>query len=115
MGRIVTAMILKLLRDQSEMRLLRISSCTAGISIGFALVAMGITWLVLAETSPLGEYFSYHVAVPNFVGKLLPLPYFGLMIVRPPYAIQEFVGLGLEFVQWLFVGYCIAILFCPKR
>lgn len=96
------------------MRLLRISTCTAGISTGFALVAMAITWLVLGETSPLREYFSYHVAVTNFAGKLLPLPYFGLMILRPPYAIQDLVGYGLEFIQWLVIGYLVALIFCRK-
>jgi hypothetical protein len=85
-----------------------------GISIGFALIAMGLTWLVLGETSPLREYFTYHVAVPNFVGKLLPLPYFGLMILRPPYAIQDLVGYGLEFIQWLVIGYVVAFMLCRK-
>ena len=94
------------------MRLLRISTCTVCLSIGLALVVMGITWLVLGEMSPLREYFSYHVAVPNFVGALLPLPYFGLMILRPPNGVQDLVGYGLEFIQWLSIGYLVALLLC---
>jgi hypothetical protein len=76
-------------------------------SLGFALFAVLVDWLVLGETSPLKPYFMYHVTIPNFVGRLLVLPYFALIIFRPRPPFEEIIGYGLEFIQWLVVGYVL--------
>ena len=75
----------------------RDSKAWRGVGLGsiiFAVAATALTWLVLGEGSPLRGYFLNHTAIPNFVGRLLVLPYFGLIMIRPPVSLQEVVGLG---------------------
>jgi hypothetical protein len=93
------------------MKLSKLFLHRAVVGVAFALFVMSFTWLVLNERSPFRDYFRNHVAFTNFVGNLLPLPYFGLIFIQPPYAYQDLIGAILEFIQWLLVGYVLTSVF----
>src|SRR5437660_8668757 len=84
-------------------------------SIIFAIAATTLTWLVLADGSPLRGYFLNHTTIPNFVGRLLIVPYLGLILIRPSLFLQDVVGLVLELVQWLVVGFVFMLAFRRLR
>ena len=84
-------------------------------SIIFAITATAVTWLILGDGSPLRDYFINHTTIPNFVGRLLILPYTGLILIRPAGSLQQIVGLALELVQWLIVGAVLTLVLCRLR
>ncbi len=97
------------------MKCLKISTCRASVSAGFALLTMTATWLVLGEGSPLRSFFLYHVTIPNIVGRLLVVPFLLLTVFRPSSPWEEIVGYGSEFVQWFVIGYLLSLIFCRAR
>ena len=74
---------------------------------GLALI---ITWLVLAESSPFQEYFIWHVTIPNLWGLTILVPYiFGAIIAGNPHAPPEvIVYIGL-ILQWFLIGFLLSI------
>src|SRR5260370_42572393 len=48
-----------------------------------AIVLTFLTWLVLGDSSPLKDFFLFHVAIANLVLKLLVVPYSVVMVLRP--------------------------------
>ena len=91
-----------------------VSKCRVSIALIFAIVATTMVWLILADSSPLHDYFLYHVTVPNIVARLITVPYLIIMVLRPE-TFDEALAYLLVFVQWFLVGYVIAILFCRNR
>ncbi|HVS80270.1 MAG TPA: hypothetical protein VHE60_00880 [Pyrinomonadaceae bacterium] len=54
------------------------------------------------------------VPIPNIVGRLLVIPYLLLTIFRPSSPLEDIVGYGSEFIQWLVIGYLLSLIFCRK-
>ncbi|MCA1630048.1 MAG: hypothetical protein LC785_08770 [Acidobacteria bacterium] len=81
-----------------------------------AIAACFFTWLVLDESSPLSEYFLYHVTLPNLLMKLHSIPYIILLLIRPETeTAANAISWGLIFFQWLLVGYLLSFLICGGR
>jgi hypothetical protein len=82
--------------------------------IVFALVVATVltilTWLVLGDTSPLRDYFLFHVAIANLVLKLLVVPYSLAMVLRP-LIWADAISYALIFLQWLIVGFLFSLVF----
>jgi hypothetical protein len=77
-----------------------------------ALSAVLVTWVLLGESSPLADYFLFHVAVPNFWRLLNALPFIAAALIGGnrgggPAALFTI----LQFVQWFVVAYGLSILF----
>jgi hypothetical protein len=83
-------------------------------SFSFALVATLLVWLVLGDTTPLQEYFLYHVTIPNLLMAVLVVPYLILTILRPE-VYGDAISYALIFLQWLLVGYVIARLVFRRK
>lgn len=96
------------------MRQLKTSILVVAVGVAFSLFAMIMTWLVLGDASPFREYFLYRVSIPNLIGRLLVLPYFGLVLLNPSPEVENFVGLVLEFIQWFVIGSLLAWLLCRR-
>jgi hypothetical protein len=74
------------------------------------VLALIITWLVLAESSPFHEYFLWHVTIKNLWGITILIPYIiGALIAGNPHSSSEaIVYLGL-IVQWFLIGFLLSI------
>lgn len=75
-----------------------------------AIVLTLLTWLVLGDSSPLRDYFLFHVAIANLVLKLLVVPYSVIMVLRP-LIWADAISYALIFLQWLIVGFLISLVF----
>ncbi len=75
-----------------------------------AIVLTFLTWLVLGDTSPLRDYFLFHVAIANLVLKLLVVPYSVVMVLRP-LIWADAITYALIFLQWLIVGFLFSLVF----
>ena len=91
-----------------------ISKCRVRISLAVALFACLISWLIVGETSPLADYFLWHVEIPNLWSALHVVPYLIIMIFRPA-PFDEAITFILVFLQWLLIGYVLARLICRIR
>jgi hypothetical protein len=85
-----------------------------------ALSAILLTWVLLGESSPLADYFLFHVRVPNVWRLLNALPFIAAAIIsgnRGGGPVALFTV--LQFVQWFVVAYVLSILFSrattPRR
>jgi hypothetical protein len=84
-------------------------------TLGFATVLSSLIWLVLGDSSPLAEYFLYHVSLPNLLRHLLVVPYLVLMTAKPNTQTGDATLLIiLEFAQWCVVGYLLSRLIFRK-
>ena len=80
-------------------------------ALSFAASTCFATWLVIGESSPFREYFLYHVTLPNFVMKFLLIPYVAVMMAKAETDFEDMlIAVGVEFLQWLVVGYVMAVL-----
>ncbi len=90
-----------------------ISKCRTILSPGIALGACFINWLIMGESSPLADYFLYHVEIPNLWRVLHILPYLFVVIFRTQ-IIEVAIYYFLVFLQWLLLGYVVALLVCRR-
>ena len=88
-----------------------ISNCKLRITLGFALLATLVTWLILGEASPFEGYFLYHVTLRNLLAQLLTIPYLILMVLRPTFWVDQ-IAYALVFLQWLLVGFLLSVFAC---
>ena len=86
------------------------------ISVVTLLVAGTITWLVLGETSPLREYFLWHVRIPNIWRQFILLPFIISAIASGNVHGGNIIVFCITFsAQWLFLGWILSLLFTFKR
>jgi hypothetical protein len=82
----------------------------AGFSVIFAMAACLATWLVLGDLSPSHSYFLDHVALPNIIRQLLVIPYVVVLVAKSDTEFGDLVvATTAEFVQWLVVGFLLAL------
>ena len=80
------------------------------ISAGvFAAVVLVINWLIESETSPLYEYFIWHVGLPNFWARLNTIPYIFALVFR-----SELIYWALFVAQWFLGGLLLITLLKRK-
>ena len=75
------------------------------VTLGIALSASLVSWLVVGETSPLADYFLWHVEIRNLWLTVHRLPYLIVLILRPPF-FEDAVEYLLVFLQLKTLG-CI--------
>jgi hypothetical protein len=77
------------------------------IVVVFALV---ITWLVTGESSPLHEYFLWHVELPNLWALTVFFPFvFSALISGNPHSPPMAITIIALIVQWAVIGFLLSI------
>jgi hypothetical protein len=90
--------------------MMRIWKYVGGFSVSFAVTSCLATWLVLGESSPFHNYFLDHVALPNVIRQLLVIPYVVVLVAKSDTEFGDLVvATTAEFVQWLVVGFLLAL------
>src|SRR4051812_46579764 len=78
---------------------------------GVALFALA-SWLVMADSSPLHEYFLYHVTLPNLWSLVHIIPVIiGSLVTGNVHQGSEFVTFVASAVQWFILGFALSLLF----
>lgn len=81
-----------------------------------ALGAVLLTWVILGESSPLAEYFLFHVGVPNVWRLLNALPFIAAgLISGNPGGGPAVLFTVLQFAQWFVVAYGLSTLCARAR
>lgn len=80
----------------------------AVLVVGFAVC----TWLVTGESSPLRDYFLWHVELPNLYRRLHIGPYIvGTLLSGNAHQPSSVAFLGAAAVQWFAVGFLLSFVF----
>lgn len=90
--------------------------------VGSVLVALGailLTWLILGESSPFEEYFSFHTTLPNLWRTLNALPFIAGAVLSGNHGGGPFLLFTvLQFIQWFIIAFVVStvlsILFRPR-
>jgi hypothetical protein len=72
-------------------------------------VVLAFNWLIAGETSPLYDYFIWHVGLPNFWASLNTLPYIVALLSR-----SVLVYLLAFAAQWFIIGLLLSSLLKRK-
>ena len=80
----------------------------------FAIGALALDWLIRGESSPLHQYFIWHIGIPNFWLAVNTIPYvIGILLshIFTALYLSDSIGgyIGL-FVQWFIIGFLISAL-----
>jgi len=95
---------------------MRRTSVRWALSGAIALSAVLFTWVVLGESSPLADYFLFHVGVPNAWRFLSALPFIAAAFISGNHGGGPAVlFIALQFAQWFVVAYVLLILFSKAR
>ena len=74
-----------------------------------ALTALVLNWLILHDTSPLHQYFIWHVDIPNLWASLNIVPALVSAIAAgDPHSGGEAVYLIADILQWFIIGYLLS-------
>lgn len=86
------------------------------VAVVVVLLAALLSWLTNGQSSPLHEYFLWHVGVPNTVGYAsFPAVLFGVVVSGKAHAPSD-LAFVLGFVlQWFTVGYVVGWIFIRSR
>ena len=82
------------------------------------LICAAVNWLVMAETSPLHDYFLWHTSIPNLLRTLHTVPFIAALLVsgnvHQPSPVVYFAAAA---VQWFLGGFVLSLLFTglPQR
>ena len=75
------------------------------------VLALVITWLILAESSPYHEYFIWHVGLPNMWGLTTLIPFIiSAIISGNPHSPSIAIGVIALVIQWFVIGFLLSIL-----
>ena len=78
----------------------------------WVLIFACLDWLLMWESSPLRNYFLFHVELPNLWRKLHTIPYIVGMIVSGNVHQASAVGYyAAATAQWFTIGWMLAVLF----
>jgi hypothetical protein len=74
------------------------------------LWALLVTWLIMGDSSPLHEYFLWHVHLPNTWAMTTLIPFILSAVISgnphsPPIAIAIFAFI----IQWFLIGFLLSI------
>ena len=82
------------------------------VGIAFALAALIITWLLTEETSPLYNYFLFHVGLKNIWAFLNFIPFMAVLILTRGNFLPELLVSELAIsLQWFLIGYLASVFF----
>jgi len=74
------------------------------------LVALSVTWLIMGDSSPLHDYFVWHVSLPNTWGMTTLIPYiFSAMIEGNPHSPSMVIFMFALIIQWWLIGFLLSI------
>ena len=74
------------------------------------LVALLLTWLIMAESSPFHEYFLWNVGLRNLWGITMFVPYLiGAMVEGNPHSVSEIIVSLALIIQWAVLGWLLSI------
>lgn len=79
-------------------------------TVVFAAAGLVLTWLIMAESSPLHDYFIWHVRLPNLWGMTLLIPYvLGALLAGNPHSPSTVIIILFTVIQWLIVGFLLSL------
>jgi hypothetical protein len=87
-----------------------------GFSGLVALSAVLLTWVLKGESSPLADYFLFHVDLPNVWGVLNAIPFIAAAVIsgnRGGGPVVLFTV--LQFAQWFVIAFVLSTLFSRTR
>ena len=71
----------------------------------FVAASLFITWLIMANSSPLHTYFLWQTDLPNLWGVTAFIPYvLAALLVGNPHSPSELVVIVFMIIQWFVVG-----------
>ena len=81
------------------------------------ILAFGIcSWLIRGESSPLHEYFLWHVELPNFYSRLHSGPYFvGMLLSGNVHQPSSFGFIAAAAFQWFIAAFLLSFVFTGFR
>jgi|ERR1051325_3360068 hypothetical protein len=86
------------------------------IAVVVVLLAFILNWLITGESSPLANYFAWHVGPPNIWGGLNFFPYAVALIASSNSRwLFSFVFYVAFCIQWLLVGLILSFVFLLFR
>jgi hypothetical protein len=69
-----------------------------------------ITWLILADSSPLHDYFIWHTTLPNLWAMTIFIPYvLAALLSGTLHSPNELVAILFAIIQWFIVGWLISM------
>lgn len=90
-----------------------LSRCQLYFIIALTICVGVVEWLVHMDSSPLHEYFLYHVSIPNLVALLnLPAYLIPAIISSNPHNPNLPASIIGFLVQWFIAGWIISLLLC---
>ena len=74
------------------------------------LVALLVTWLIMGDSSPLHDYFLWHVTPKNIWGMTSLIPYIvSAMIEGNPHSPSMVIFIFALIIQWWLIGFLLSI------
>jgi hypothetical protein len=77
------------------------SACVLFITTAFS-------WLIVGETSPLDEYFLWHVDIPNAWRMLHFIPFIASVVATGEHSGNKFVFFAAFAIQWFIIGLALS-------
>ena len=82
----------------------------------FLLVGLLAHWLVLGRSSPLSDYFLWHVGIPNILRALNGIPAIAAAVLSHSHGGgDEIIFIPLFLIQWLAIGFLLSSFLSGKR
>ena len=79
-------------------------------SLLVVLCALFLTWLILGDSSPLHNYFIWHVTLPNIWAMTVVLPFiFSAVLSGNPHSPPMVIAVIAWVVQWSILGFLLSI------
>lgn len=100
------------------MRLVQKMMSLASSKLKFQLVfsslvmlgALLVTWLIMGDSSPLHDYFLWHVDLPNTWGMTTLIPFiFSAVISGNPHSPSIAIVIFALIIQWSLIGFLLSI------
>jgi len=79
-------------------------------SLLVVLSALFLTWLILGDSSPLHNYFVWHVTLPNIWTMTVVVPFiFSAVLSGNPHSQPMVIAMIASVVQWSIIGFLLSI------
>ena len=77
------------------------------------LSALLVTWLIMGESSPLYNYFVWHVGLPNTWAMTTVIPFiFSAVVTNNPHSPSMVIFIFALIIQWFLVGFLSYLFRC---
>ena len=79
-------------------------------TVVFVAATLFITWMILADSSPLHDYFIWYTTLPNLWAVTIFIPYvLAALLSGTLHSPNELVAYLFAIIQWFIVGWLLSI------